>query len=199
MLPTLRFNEKDLLLQMAEGNEFAFRQLFLTYHNKLYNYIFTLSQSKEFAEDTVHDVFLKLWTNRQALTGITHLNAYIYRMAHNHAINGFKRMAAQTIMLSEMQQNAVTEVADPADTLLWKEASKFLQQSVNRLTPQQKQVFVMSREQGMKHAEIASALNISLLTVKKHLADARKVLRQSLTANYGLGWIPLYCICQLLL
>lgn len=196
MLQPAFFNEKELLLQLAEGNEIAFRQLFLAYRNKLYNYVFKLSQSREFAEDAVHDVFLQLWTHRQGLAHVTNINAYIYKMAHNRALNGFKRMAAQTLMLKDMQQTPATETVNAEDNMLWKEASEFLQQSVNMLTPQQKQVFVMSREQGMKQEEIAGALNISIFTVKKHLADARKALRQSLTANYGLSWLPVFCICQ---
>lgn len=60
---------------VAAGNEDAFRTLFNGYRSKLYTYILKISRSNEIAEDTVHDVFLKLWENRHNLKHIDNLNA----------------------------------------------------------------------------------------------------------------------------
>ena len=193
----LLYNEKDLLLQVSEGNEHAFRQLFNTYRSKLYTYIFKITESKETAEDTVHDVFLKLWTNKEKLTEIQNLNAYLYKMAHNHAYNGFRRMAKETLVMAELERQHGYELSDPDDQLVRKEVRKFIYEAVNKLTPQQKEVFKMSRELGMKQEEIAQRLNISIHTVKKHLTDALNYLRKEISQSYGSKAVALYVINSL--
>lgn len=199
MSANLLYNEKDLLLQVSEGNEHAFRQLFNTYRSKLYTYIFKITESKETAEDTVHDVFLKLWTNKEKLTEIQNLNAYLYKMAHNHAYNGFRRMAKETLVMAELERQHGYELSDPDDKLVRKEVRKFIYEAVNKLTPQQKEVFKMSRELGMKQEEIAQRLNISIHTVKKHLTDALNYLRKEISQSYGSKAVALYVINSLVL
>jgi RNA polymerase sigma-70 factor (ECF subfamily) len=190
----LQYNEKDLLMQVSEGNELAFRQLFNTYRGKLYSYILRITESKEIAEDTVHDVFLKIWINKESLPEILNLNAYLYRMAHNHAYNGFRRMAKETLVMAELERQAGYETSDPNDKLIRKEVRKFIHDAVNKLTPQQKEVFRMSREEGLKQEEIAQRLNISIFTVKKHLTDALNYLRKEISHSYGSQAIAFYVI-----
>jgi len=181
----LQYNEKDLLVQVSEGNELAFRQLFNTYRGRLYSYIVKITESKETAEDTVHDVFLKIWINKESLPEILNLNAYLYRMAHNHAYNGFRRMAKETLVMAELERQSGYETNDPNDKLVRKEVRQFIQDAVNKLTPQQKEVFRMSREEGLKQEEIAQRLNISIFTVKKHLTNALNYLRKEISHFYG--------------
>ena len=194
MPENLQYNEKDLLMQVSEGNELAFRQLFNTYRGKLYSYILRITESKEVAEDTVHDVFLKIWINKESLPEILNLNAYLFRMAHNHAYNGFRRMAKETLVMAELERQAGYETSDPNDKLIRKEVRKFIHDAVNKLTPQQKEVFRMSREEGLKQEEIAQRLNISIFTVKKHLTDALNYLRKEISHSYGSQAIAFYVI-----
>lgn len=192
-LPTNQlYNEKNLLLQVSEGNETAFRQLFDTYRDKLYSYIFKITESKEAAEDTVHDVFLKIWIQRDRLPEIQNLSAYLYRMAHNQAYNGLRRMAKETLVMAELERGAGFEESDPNDKLVRKEVRQFIHDAVNKLTPQQREVFKMSREEGLKQEEIAQRLNISILTVKKHLTDGLNTLRKEISDSYGTHAVALY-------
>jgi RNA polymerase sigma-70 factor (ECF subfamily) len=192
-----QYNEKDLLVQVSEGNERAFRQLFDAYRGKLYSYILKITESKETAEDTVHDVFLKIWINKESLPQILNLNAYLYRMAHNHAYNGFRRMAKQTLVMAELEGQSRHETDNPTDNLVRKEVQQFIHDAVNRLTPQQKEVFRMSREEGLKQEVIAQRLNISIFTVKKHLTDALNYLRKEISHSYGSQATAFYVIYYL--
>ncbi|MEI9959539.1 MAG: RNA polymerase sigma-70 factor [Ferruginibacter sp.] len=179
------YNEKDLLAQVSKGDELAFRELFNAYHGKLYTYILKITDSKETAEDTVSDVFLKLWSDKERLTQIQNLNAYLYRMAHNNAYNGLKRMAKQTLIITELERSAGYEFSGPDDKLVRKEVRELIYEAVGKLTPQQKAVFKMSREEGLKQEDIAQRLNISIFTVKKHLTDALNYLRKEISDSYG--------------
>lgn len=180
-----QYNEKDLLLQVANGNEQAFRQLFDTYRQKLYTYLLKMSDSKETAEDNVHDIFLKIWTNRSTLPDIQNLNAYLYRMAHNHAFNGLRKMATESLVLAAIQQGGTAQPEEPDMSFGRKEVRRFIHEAVTQLTPKQREVFLLSREFGLKQEEIAQRLGISILTVKAHLTDALNYLRTEITTHYG--------------
>ncbi len=85
--------ERDWLHMAADGDELAFTHLFHAYKFKLYGFISKLTGSPDTAEDVVQDVFLKLWKDRQALRHVESFGSYLFRMAQNHAINGFRKMA----------------------------------------------------------------------------------------------------------
>lgn len=194
----LLFNEKELLLQVAEGNEDAFRILFNAYRNKLYTYILRISESKEMAEDTVHDVFLKIWETRSRLPAIDNINAYLYRMAHNHAYTGFQRMAKETLVLAALQNERQSgNDFEGESRIAQKEVRDLIRTAVNKLTPQQKLVFLLSRNEGLKHEEIAAQLNISIFTVKNHIAHALRFLREELGRSYGSSAVALYVMYNL--
>ena len=79
--------EKDLLRQIAEGNETAFKTLFEKYRNKLYHYLLHITKSREVAEEIVMDVFLKLWLGKELVREIDHFDAFLFRVAQNKAID----------------------------------------------------------------------------------------------------------------
>lgn len=171
-------NENELLQQAAGGSETAFTTLFYLYKDRLYGYILRLTGSPEMAEDVVQDVFLKLWKNRNGLTEIEHLRGYVFRMAQHHAINAFKRMAKEALLVANNALHPDAVVTDAEAVLELKEVQQVLNQVVSKLPPQQKLVYTLSREQGLKHEEIARHLNISLSTVNKHMIQALRAIRE---------------------
>ena len=190
-------NDAHLLLRIAKGDEKAFQELFDTYKDKLYTYAFRLTESKEFSEDAVHDTFLKIWLNRDSLSEIKNINAYLFRIAHNHIYNGFRRKAKETLILAELEKKLYVDFNNADNRLVLNEVRAFIDNAINKLTPQQKQVFKMSREEGLKLEEIAEKLNISLFTVKKHLTNALNYLRKEVAGTYQLYAIALFVMHKL--
>lgn len=192
------YNERELIQQLAAGDEAAFHHIFNAYRDKLYTYIIKLSGSAEMAEDTVHDVFLKIWVNREKLPEIENLNAYLYSMTRNHALTNFRRMAKETLILAEIaKEHGVETGMEAEDRMTYREVADFIRQSVNKLTPQQKLVFLMSRQQHLKLAEIANQLGITERTAKNHISEALRFLRQEIGRKYGPDAIILYVIHHL--
>jgi RNA polymerase sigma-70 factor (family 1) len=180
-----RYNERELLQKLHSGSEDAFRILFNAYRDKLYTYIFKLSGSIETAEDTVHDIFLKLWQRRDQILEIENLNAYLYRMAHNLAFNVFRRMAKETLIMAELQREQGSDAGFEAEErITHSEVTEFIKVAVNKLPPQQKLVFLMSRNEGLKLSEIAERLNIAERTVKNHMGKALQFLREEIARSY---------------
>ncbi len=175
------YNEQELLIQISQGDELAFRQIFNNYHGKLYSFILKITESNETAEDTVHDVFLKLWLHKERLPEIQHLNAYLFKMAQNTAYNGLRKLAKQTLLMNELEKGTSLASGDPDEKLATKEVMQLIHNAVSKLTPQQKEVYKMSREEGLKQEDIAKRLNISIFTVKRHLTDALNQLRKEIS------------------
>jgi RNA polymerase sigma factor (sigma-70 family) len=76
---------------------------------------------------------------------------------------------------------------------------ELIHEAVGKLTPQQKEVYKMSREEGLKQEDIARRLNISIFTVKKHLTDALNYLRKEITDSYGSQAVAIYFIYGIIL
>lgn len=176
-------NEKELLRCSAAGDEAAFASLFRVYQHKLYGFLLRATGSPEMTEDIIQDVFLKLWKDRENLLHIEQFGGYVYRMAQNRVINSLKRMAKETLILEELGKVQTLTTSNAEEQLSEKEAKNNLHSALDKLTPKQKLVFTLSREQGLKHEEIAAFLNISPSTVNNHMIEALRQLRQQLSAS----------------
>jgi RNA polymerase sigma-70 factor (ECF subfamily) len=176
---------RDWLQQIADGDETAFRHLFDAYRRKVYTYIIKITGSAEIAEDTLQEIFLKIWKDRSKLGHIENFNAYLHRMAQNSAYSGFRNMVKEELTLAELKKAASPNTPHPEQLLLSKEISARIRHVVNQLSPQQRAVFLLSREGGLKYDEIAKKLDISVLTVKKHMGIALRILREEMTDRYG--------------
>lgn len=190
-------NEKDLLRQVAAGSEEAFAVLFHRYRQKLFANIYKLTESREVAEDAVADTFLKIWISRARLIDIDNFEAYLKRAAQNHAYSGFRRMAKETLLVAELKRQEYAAPDQPGQVLMAKEVRDFIQQAISNLTPAQRRVFLLSRRDGLKQAEIAEKLGISLSTVKTHMVDALKQLREEVNRSYGAQAVALFVIYNL--
>ena len=172
--------EKELLLLAAQGSEPAFTLLFNRYKHKLYSYLLSLTTSPQIAEDIIQDTFLKLWKDRASLKAIDYFNAYLFTMTRNLAINSFKRMARETAILAALQPQQNNPAATVADNLSLKEVEQLLHQTIQSLPPQQKLIYTLSREQGLKHEDIAHQLHLSSSTVRNHIVQALRTIRKKI-------------------
>jgi RNA polymerase sigma-70 factor (ECF subfamily) len=176
-------NGNELIIRVVQGDEIAFGQLFRQYKNKLYSFIFHLSGSATIAEDVLQDVFLKIWRDRDKLTGIDNFNAYLYRMAQNTAINVLRRQSREALLLNEVQRLAPQGVQGH-ELLAAKEVQTALQQAIGNLPPQQRKVYQLGQEQGLTYEQIAASLGISTSTVRNHMVQALKAIREYIALHF---------------
>ncbi len=76
MSNSLTYPEKKLLLQVAEGDETAFIQLYLQQHQLLASYVFRITESRELTEEIMQDVFMNIWRVRETLAGINNFKHF---------------------------------------------------------------------------------------------------------------------------
>ncbi len=173
-------NEKLLLQQVASGNEQAFRQLFQVHHRKVYSFAFGLTRSAVMAEEITQEIFLKIWVHRNQLADLRYFNAWLKTLVRNLTYTWLRRMSLEELILKDIGHRSERQSDDTENAVLLREFSRLVQQAVDQLPPRQKEVYLLSRQQGLPHAVIASQLNISPNTVKQHMKSALHSIRRFL-------------------
>lgn len=165
---------------MLLDKEKKFEEVFRAYFKGLHRYAFKILRDSDTAEETVQQVFLKLWEKDWQQDVHTSVRSYLYRAVYNESINLIKR--EQRKMKYEMhQQHAIGD--DTYATQSDNELRKELHVALSKLPEKSRIVFEMSRFQELKYQEIADELTLSLKTVEGHMTKALKHLRLHL-ADY---------------
>ncbi|MBS1565165.1 MAG: sigma-70 family RNA polymerase sigma factor [Bacteroidetes bacterium] len=171
-------NEKIWLLQVAEGDEKAFAVLFNFYGPKLHSYLSGMTKSPAAAEELVQNTFIRVWLYREQLPFIGNLNAWIYKVASREALNYLKRKAMEIKIIGELGSTGPAVYV--TDDILYNEMRTAINEAVQSLSGRRREIYRMSREQGMKQQEIADTLGLSLMTVKNTLGAALEAIRTQL-------------------
>lgn len=173
-------DDKALLLRVAQGDEQAFAELFQAHYNHLGDFILRITESAPLTQEIVQDVFLKIWLNRQALAQVNSFKAYLFIVAKNHTFNCLKQVARERNRHKEYAWYESQLAVNNAEDVSHADAMHLVDQAVELLPPRQKNVFLLSRREGIPHELIAKRLNISHETVKKHMVLALRFLRNHL-------------------
>jgi RNA polymerase sigma-70 factor (family 1) len=175
------YSDGELLELLRTGDQFAFTGLYDRYYQKIYRHIFTLVQLPELTEDIVHEVFMKLWEIRGELDIKVKFHSFIYRMAHNKAIDLTRRISFDRKMRSyllDRYQSVFQEIERSSDELGRMDA--LVEMALDTLPPQRRKVYELIRQQGLSYKEVAEKLGVTTSTVRDHLVKASVELRKFL-------------------
>ena len=178
------YNEQELLLLVADGNQEAFARIFEKHRQRLYTYLLGITKASEVAEDILVDVFMKLWIGREMLVRIENLEGFLHKVAYNKAMDFFKTTARHARLQQVYAQRINQPEQNPEDWFIDEEARRILREAVNQLPPQRKLIYTMSREQGLSYDEISKALHLSRNTVKGTLMAATRSISDYLNKKY---------------
>ncbi|KQS27783.1 RNA polymerase sigma factor [Dyadobacter sp. Leaf189] len=167
---TAMHRESEVLRRVSEGDERAFAALFNHYHQRLGMHIYRITRSEELAAEVVQDVFLKIWLNKELLAEVNNFPVYLYVISKNAALNCLKKAASESARIVDVDLHS--EHFPVADTIEEDHRYLLIDEAIDLLPPQQKQVYLLSRHQRLSYAEIAAQMNISRETVKKYLQIA---------------------------
>lgn len=178
----------ELTKALAQGSEWAFESVFLSYFPKVKRFISGLLQDEAVAEDLSQDIFVRIWKNRADLATVDNLNAYLYRAARNAAYQYVRKELLMREYQEKRQEFAAcagsTFDGRQEETIYANELQAFIQITIDKMPPQRKKIYEMSRHDGKKNEEIAQELNISKRTVENHLTQALADIRQTVKKLY---------------
>ena len=171
------YDEKELFERVSNGDEAAFKIIFDLYKVKLYRYIFSVAKSEEIAEELVHDVFLKIWTNQQMLIQVDNPATYIYTIARNKTLDHLRKVAREKKLIDAVWNSMAGFHNDTQELIEANESDKLIKEAINGLSAQKQLIYQLSRNEGLNHEQIAQKLNISKSTVNNHLVEAIKQIK----------------------
>lgn len=175
-------DSKVLIKHLEKGVEAAYVYLINTYNKPLLAYVLTLTRDYTIAEDIVQDVFLKIWRKRKELNSIQNFNSYLYRVTYNQFISQYRK----TKTISDVEKSYVdilNQVVNDSNynTEIIQKKIKLLNNEIDLLPERCKEVFLLSKKEGLTNKEIANYLKISIKTVEGQLSKAYRVLRKKLS------------------
>jgi RNA polymerase sigma-70 factor (ECF subfamily) len=154
-------------------------QVYKIHYPLMYSLVAKIVPIHEDREEIIHDVFLKVWNHEVDIT--CSMKAYLCKAVVNQSLNFVKR--TQNIQNHHKQILATTEEAYFQKTMEDSEKIMIVQKEIEKLSPQCKEVFRLSRYEELSQQEIATKLNISIKTVKNHIGKALKTLHENISKH----------------
>lgn len=175
--------DKELIDRLKKGEEKAYMHLLDKFHRRLYAYSMTLINDHAMAEDIVQNVFLKTWKFRKKLNNEFSIQSFLYKSIYNEFINTHKK--DKSVMLLQMKYyESLAEVVDSTDDKIIQKMIDLVSQEIEKLPPKCRQIFSLSKKEGLSNMEIAAYLKITPKAVEKQITKAFSVLRINLKDRY---------------
>ncbi len=169
-------NNEYLLKEIRKGNPRAFNFLFDTYYSPLCNYINTLTKDFELTEDIVQETMLIIWKNRSNIKPQKSIKYYIYKIAYHQYVDYYRKNKKKLDYFNEVKKVALDYFIEKDDAFVNNKKIQVLSE-IQKLSPKCREVFLLSKEHGMKYKEIAEELNISIKTVENQISKALKIIK----------------------
>ncbi|MBT9190428.1 RNA polymerase sigma factor [Zobellia russellii] len=176
-------NQSNLIEGLKNGNEKAYVYLVENYHNRLCAYANSLIRDDLLAEDIVQNVFVQIWEKRAKLKNELTLESYLYKSVHNKFIDEYRK--GKAVMALEKKYMTALELAiEEKDEAQEQKILNILFAAIQELPPKCKQIFLMSKKEGLTNIEISQCLNLSKKTVESQITKAFRILRNKMGEKY---------------
>jgi RNA polymerase sigma-70 factor (ECF subfamily) len=164
--------------KIQQGDKEAFESLFRTSYSTLCNFANNYLSSNNHSEDIVQEVFIKLWEKRNEIQIEQSVDAYLFQAVKNNCLNELKHDKVKS--KHRMHVFHTESEFEETDHMEADELKDLIQEKIQSLPEKRRKIFKLSREEGMKYAEIAEQLNVSIKTVETQMSLALKYLRGNL-------------------
>lgn len=171
--------EDELLKELKQGRETAYRKLFYQYFEPLVFFANQYLQDVDASKDIVQNVMSQLYQGREELNINTSLKSYLYRAVTNRSLNEIKSRKVHLQHHYEIRAAADTDYQENSIEL--NELQLKINKVIEGLPERTREVFKMSRFDHKTNQEIADELNLSKRTVETQISNALKVLRGALS------------------
>lgn len=164
---------------MKVGDRESFNQLFRSYYKPLVRFCFRFVADDDMAAEIVQDLFVKLWAGREKLSFNSSFESYMLRSVQNAAITYINKERSHAEANLRMVADE-TDANDPSETLQSNNLEASYRKILAAMPEKRREVFLASRFEGLKYAEIAEKLGMSQKTVETHMSAAIKQLKEGL-------------------
>ena len=174
--------EKERWENIESGSKEDYSEAYIFYYKKLYNYGRKFTDDIAMIEDSISEIFISIWTNRQNLHAIHSPQSYIFTSFRNNIFQKIK--SAKFIQLSETGQE--TEIQFSVDNIIIQKETDTalkhqLERALQQLTHRQREAIFLRFYEGLSYIEIAGIMDISVKATYKLVARALSELKDVLS------------------
>lgn len=186
--------EQYLIKGLLTRNKVVFDFIFHYYYAGLCAYCERITGNQQTAEDIVQELFVTLWIKHQQIHINSSLKNYLFTAVKNRSLDYLKSEQRKSQKLGTLAKEQ--ELPENLSSLWFAEAElqAIIEKSLKKLPPRCREIFELSRFQGMKNQEIADKLGLSKRTVELQVSNALKHLRTDLK-NYLPLFLLMYLLC----
>jgi len=182
--PSAVTSDEGLMLKVREGQTGLLAELFERHHRHVYGYFYRMTSSREFSEDLVQDVFLRILRYRDTYQPRTSFSAWMYGIARNAMIDQMRKRRPESSL-----DDSAPEVLSPEvpvdDRLRARQETEILQKALESLPADKREVLILSRYQDLKYDEIGRILGCEPNAVKQRVFRAVRALADRFTQMSG--------------
>lgn len=183
--------DEDLVRRSVQGDRGAFDTLVEKYYKKIYSLCYRFVGDAEEASDLAQEIFTAAYQNLKKFRGDAKFSTWLFQIATNRGKNKFKYLkrrgyfAARGHGESEDDRDSAQRVipdnsTNPETLLASHQMQKIVQDAINELDPDHKEIVILRDIEGFSYEEIANILNLPEGTTKSRLHRARMVVKEKL-------------------
>lgn len=182
--------DRELLSRISQGDTSAFEILYGKYRAAVYNYLCYLESDRHLVQDLFQEVWLRVVRSCARANAISNFRAWLFAVASNVYRDALRRRRIRRSIFRQRVESVDDRASGMEDSLDESQAAdaylsrlefrEDLEKALSRLTPRQRQVFVLKEIEGFKHEEVAGILGISAGACKSTLHHAVQALRRIL-------------------
>jgi RNA polymerase sigma factor (sigma-70 family) len=173
-------SDNELLFQIAQKKESAFREFYGLYADKVFNMALIYSKNQQDAEEITQDVFSKIFHSADKFKGESSVSTWVYRITVNHSLNYIKKRKRGFSFNLSGEKLEHSDFVHPGILMENKEQSSLLFQVIETLPESQKTAFILSFIEELPRAEVAQIMEVSLKAVESLLQRGKESLRKKL-------------------
>jgi RNA polymerase sigma-70 factor (ECF subfamily) len=173
----MNLEDKKVLTRIKEGDIKQYELIFREYYERLCHFAMKYVKNNEQSEGVVQDTFYNIWKNHKTINITTSLKSYLYTAVRNNCLQELRTRSLDIKYENYYKSHYMNESISPVDELNAKELSGVINKALNSLPERCREIFKMSRYEGLKYHEIADKLSISIKTVEANMGKALKQFR----------------------
>ncbi|MCU0473741.1 MAG: RNA polymerase sigma-70 factor [Bacteroidales bacterium] len=173
-------SDSEIIRRIRQGDKKQFESLFRSSYVSLVRYARSIVKDHDTGEEIVQELFFRLWQDREKIKIESSLNGYLFRAVHNRCLHLIEHNRIVEKHAQEISYKQTSNVENPSEIIQYKELQAKIARILEKLPERCGRIFCMNRFDGLKYAEIADKLSISVKTVEADMGRALREFRKEL-------------------
>ena len=178
-------SEKEELELLRNASMQTFESLYHRYSGKLYNFIMRVSKGNAYiSEELVQRTFIKVWESRESVDPEKSFISYLCTIAKNMLLNEYEHQTIQFIYEEYIKVKTTDQDNNTEKEVDKNLLEEYIEHLTDQLPPKRREIFILSRKEGLSNKVIANRLNITESTIETQLSKALAFMKSQLNSHY---------------